>query len=101
MGAGSSLPRQFQLAPDEEISKSAAKLRLLKTFYCTTKYEKEAWQSGAQLVAGVDEVGRGLVLLVSNILFRQSPIFSRILAPYIYDWGIREPVFASARGTLG
>jgi ribonuclease HII len=53
------LPRKFQLEPDVEISKSAAKLRLLKTLRCTTKYEKEAWQTGAQLVAGIDEVGRG------------------------------------------
>jgi ribonuclease HII len=34
-------------------------MRLLKKLHCTTKYEKEAWQSGAELVAGVDEVGRG------------------------------------------
>jgi len=26
---------------------------------CTLRYEKKAWESGAQLVAGVDEVGRG------------------------------------------
>lgn len=53
------MPREFQLEADEEISKSAAKLRLLKKLHCTTRYEKAAWQSGAQLVAGVDEVGRG------------------------------------------
>jgi ribonuclease HII len=41
------------------ISASAAKLRLLKSLKCTTKFEKAAWESGAQLVAGVDEVGRG------------------------------------------
>jgi len=34
-------------------------LRLLKSLRCTLRYEKKAWQSGAQLVAGVDEVGRG------------------------------------------
>jgi len=34
-------------------------MRLLKTLHCTTQYEKAAWNSGAQLVAGVDEVGRG------------------------------------------
>ncbi len=45
--------------PDDEISPSAAKLRLLKRLKCTTKYEKDAWGSGARLVAGVDEVGRG------------------------------------------
>lgn len=47
------------LKPDDEISPSAAKLRLLKRLKCTTKFEKEAWGGGARLVAGVDEVGRG------------------------------------------
>lgn len=41
------------------LSPSAAKLRLLKKLRCTLRYEKRAWQSGARLVAGVDEVGRG------------------------------------------
>ena len=41
------------------LSPSAAKLRLLKKLRCTLRYEKKAWSSGAQLVAGVDEVGRG------------------------------------------
>lgn len=45
--------------PDSEISRSAAKLRLLKRLKCTLKYEKLAWATGAQLVCGVDEVGRG------------------------------------------
>jgi ribonuclease HII len=31
----------------------------LKRLHCTLRYEKRAWQSGACLVAGVDEVGRG------------------------------------------
>jgi ribonuclease HII len=43
----------------QPISKSAAKLRLLKTLKCSTKFEKLAYASGATLVAGVDEVGRG------------------------------------------
>ena len=43
----------------QPISKSAAKLRLLKTLKCTTRFEKLAYTSGATLVAGVDEVGRG------------------------------------------
>jgi ribonuclease HII len=41
------------------LSASAAKLRLLKSLKCTTRFEKAAWQDGARLVAGVDEVGRG------------------------------------------
>jgi len=41
------------------LSPSAAKLRLLKRLHCTLRYEKKAWTSGARLVAGVDEVGRG------------------------------------------
>ncbi len=47
------------LKPASEISRSAAKLRLLKRLKCTTKYEKQAFSSGARLIAGVDEVGRG------------------------------------------
>lgn len=35
------------------------KMRLLKRLKCTHKFEKLAWMSGAKLVAGVDEVGRG------------------------------------------
>jgi ribonuclease HII len=41
------------------LSKSALKLRLLKRLKCTTKYESQLWKSGAKLIAGVDEVGRG------------------------------------------
>lgn len=41
------------------LSPSAVKLRLLKRLRCTLRYEKKAWTTGAQLVAGVDEVGRG------------------------------------------
>jgi ribonuclease HII len=52
-------PRGNARRPEEGISSSAAKLRLLKRLRCTLKYEKIAWASGAKLVAGVDEVGRG------------------------------------------
>src|ERR1700751_544036 len=45
--------------PARKLSASAAKLRLLKRLRCTLRYEKKAWSAGAQLVAGVDEVGRG------------------------------------------
>jgi ribonuclease HII len=41
------------------LSASAAKLRLLKRLRCTLRYEKKAWEEGAKLIAGVDEVGRG------------------------------------------
>ncbi len=34
-------------------------MQLLKKLRCTMRYEKRAWESGATLVAGVDEVGRG------------------------------------------
>jgi ribonuclease HII len=46
-------------APEKPISASAAKLRLLKRLRCTLKFEKKAWATGALMVAGVDEVGRG------------------------------------------
>ena len=46
-------------AHTEKISAATAKLRLLKKLRCTLNFEKRAWASGAQHVAGVDEVGRG------------------------------------------
>ncbi len=53
------MARRPKLESEKPISKSAAKMRLLKTLRCTTQYEKHAWEAGARLVAGVDEVGRG------------------------------------------
>jgi ribonuclease HII len=51
--------RKLKLAREKNLSPAAAKLRLLKRLRCTLKFEKQAWDGGAQLVAGVDEVGRG------------------------------------------
>ena len=50
---------KLKLAREKNLSPAAAKLRLLKRLRCTLKFEKRAWDGGAQLVAGVDEVGRG------------------------------------------
>ena len=44
---------------ERALSPSAAKLRLLKRLRCTLRFEKQAWAGGANLIAGVDEVGRG------------------------------------------
>ena len=49
----------IESAPARKVSASAAKMRLLKKLRCTLRYEKRAWASGALMVAGVDEVGRG------------------------------------------
>ncbi len=48
-----------KIAEAEGISLASAKLRLLKKLRCTLRFEKLARASGAALVAGVDEVGRG------------------------------------------
>jgi ribonuclease HII len=53
------VPQRLKLTKQKMLSASAAKLRLLKTLRCTLKFEKKAWQCGARLIAGVDEVGRG------------------------------------------
>jgi ribonuclease HII len=53
------VPVKSKPVPGKNLSPSAAKLRLLKRLRCTLRYEKKAWDSGARLVAGVDEVGRG------------------------------------------
>lgn len=62
MAKSTSKSKSHSLAKNAQaagISASAAKLRLLKKLRCTLKFEKLAWASGATLVAGVDEVGRG------------------------------------------
>jgi ribonuclease HII len=53
------LPAKTKLVPKVKLSAAAAKLRLLKRLRCTLKFEKKAWEAGARLIAGVDEVGRG------------------------------------------
>ncbi|HEY1463566.1 MAG TPA: ribonuclease HII [Terriglobales bacterium] len=53
------MPAKNKSAKGKTLSASAAKLRLLKRLRCTLKYEKLEWAVGAQLIAGVDEVGRG------------------------------------------
>src|ERR1700688_3905080 len=49
MPASETKSSKFSLSP------AAAKLRLLKKLRCTLRYEKNAWASGAVMVAGVDE----------------------------------------------
>src|SRR5205807_9968269 len=54
-----SMASTAKVASEFELTPAAAKLRLLKRLRCTLRYEKNAWASGAVMVAGVDEVGRG------------------------------------------
>jgi len=53
------MPDTAKVSSEFSLSPAAAKLRLLKKLRCTLRYEKNAWASGAVMVAGVDEVGRG------------------------------------------
>jgi ribonuclease HII len=53
------MPSVTKLKSEFSLSPSAVKLRLLKKLRCTLRYEKQAWETGAMMVAGVDEVGRG------------------------------------------
>ncbi len=53
------MPGTAKVSSKFSLSPAAAKLRLLKKLRCTLRYEKKAWASGAVMVAGVDEVGRG------------------------------------------
>ena len=57
--SGKSLLKADGTSEQPKVSASTLKLRLLKRLRCTLKFEKQAWAGGAQLVAGVDEVGRG------------------------------------------
>jgi ribonuclease HII len=49
-------------APDAEerpVSAATAKMRMLRSLVCGSKYERKAREAGAKWIAGVDEVGRG------------------------------------------
>lgn len=59
LGEDEVIPLRSKSAGKKPVSASAAKMRLLKRLRCTMRFEKKAWSDGAQLVAGVDEVGRG------------------------------------------
>jgi len=79
----------------EPYSQGTLKMRLLKRLKCTVKYEKLAWASGAQLVAGVDEVGRGC-------LFGPVVAAAVILKPDYRIRGLRDSklIDQNARETL-
>src|SRR5207302_3912008 len=64
-------------------SKGTLKMRLLKRLKCTLKFEKLAWEAGAKLVAGVDEVGRGC-------LFGPVVAAAVILEPGYRIYGLRD-----------
>ena len=48
-----------RLKPDEEVTAATRKMRMLRSLACGNKFEKAARVQGANLIAGVDEVGRG------------------------------------------
>jgi ribonuclease HII len=45
--------------PDDEVCAATRKMRMLRSLACGNKYEKLARATGAVMIAGVDEVGRG------------------------------------------
>lgn len=64
-------------------------MRLLKRLKCTQRFEKHAWGSGAKLVAGVDEVGRGC-------LFGPVVAAAVILEPSFRIRGLRDSKLITA-----
>lgn len=46
-------------AEPEGLSTGAGKMRFLRTLVCGSRFERAARKTGARLIAGVDEVGRG------------------------------------------
>src|SRR5690242_3827998 len=75
--------------PSKPVSKATLKLRLLKSLRCTLHYEKKAWDGGAKIVAGVDEVGRGS-------LFGPVVAGAVILDPAYRIRGLRDSKLLSA-----
>ncbi|HEY0759957.1 MAG TPA: ribonuclease HII [Acidisarcina sp.] len=48
-----------QVFPVQQVSAATRKLRMLRSLACGNKHERAARASGATVIAGVDEVGRG------------------------------------------
>src|SRR6202049_564448 len=87
-------PPVIKSSSARQLPPAAAKLRLLKKLRCTLRYEKKAWASGAQLVAGVDEVGRGS-------LFGCVVAAAVILDPAYRVRGLRDSKLLAAEGRGG
>lgn len=51
--------QEIERLEEDTLSPSARKMRMLKKLHCGLRYEKAARATGATMVAGVDEVGRG------------------------------------------
>ena len=53
------MPSPRPSLPDDQVSKATRKLRMLRALCCDSSFEQAARASGAQRIAGIDEVGRG------------------------------------------
>jgi ribonuclease HII len=53
------MARREPALDDEELSAATRKMRMLRSLVCGNRYERAARSTGAQWIAGVDEVGRG------------------------------------------
>src|SRR5262249_6418321 len=84
------LSKPGETGEQPQVSRATLKLRLLKRLRCTLKFEKQAWSEGAQLVAGVDEVGRGS-------LFGPVVAAAVILDPKYRIRGLRDSKLLPAR----
>lgn len=51
--------QELERLDEDALSPSARKMRMLRKLHCGLRYEKAARATGAVMVAGVDEVGRG------------------------------------------
>ena len=51
--------QEIERLDEEALSPSTRKMRMLRKLHCGLRYEKAARATGAVMVAGVDEVGRG------------------------------------------
>jgi ribonuclease HII len=82
------------------MSAAYAKMCLLKSLKCTLKFEKQAWQRGAQLVAGVDEVGRGCLfgpVVAAAVILDHSFRIRGLRDSKLIEEDVREKLAAKIR----
>jgi ribonuclease HII len=77
-----SMAKLFQIPPVQGVTKATAKQQMLKSLICSDAPEEALRYRGIQLIAGVDEVGRGAlfgpVVAAAVILPRKNAILMRM-----------------------
>lgn len=87
-------PARRARLPDADVSKATRKLRMLRTLACDLTYEQAVLDTGAQCIAGVDEVGRGALfgpVVAAAVVLPRGEACTELMAEGLRDSKQLEP----------